>query len=55
MKKECDLRVIISLDEEKVRYLLEDIDMLREKLATLEDKLVDMIKSVKIDVEQRND
>lgn len=53
MEKNCDLRVKVSLDEQSLRYLLEDIEILKGKLDEVENRLIDMIKSVKIDIEQR--
>lgn len=55
MEKSCDLRVKVSLDEQGLRYLLEDVEILKAKLEEVEDRMINMIKSVKIDVEQRAD
>lgn len=48
MKIDCKIR--IEIDEEKMKYLLEDIEHIRAKLETAQEKLEDMLKGARISV-----
>jgi len=43
-----DIGIRIKLDEEKVRYLLEDIEEIKEKLSSTQDRLKEIIETAEV-------